>query len=515
MITSKHWGLSLALMGLVGCDKGEPPAPVAAPTTVTPQEAALTTPAVKSAAEREAALSAKPSVEQSAFRDAAIDPPKDYAGLRFKLSADYPTAQPGLTPERAPWLKVKVDFGNGKVAPKFKQSGWAEYMKVVLDYVKAGQDPNLDDQIGFRTSIDDKVRWYNVPWMAFDLTAGREYVHGCTNERTAHLEDLEASEVTNKHVFSTKLINKKCEEQNKVGFESWSVGFYNDLGGWAIGQAFPRNGSQAGTPQTTANNAQTTLNGLPFPEGTLVTKILTTSAPPDCVATLVNAPAWTVDRHHYDAKAGKYTCVRELQTSYILQVDVAMVDARSPTRWVYGTFVYDGGQKGATFWDRLLPLGVQWGSDPDVWPAVQPKQSKSVTQTVLNPGVKTYQHEGCNGRLAGPVDNPQSSCMSCHADGYAVAPAGTPVIQGDPPKGNVPPIFGFEGLCPLPNTTQLTPEQLQQNKDYFANYPYPALYPGYENLISMDTSLQLQEAMQQYAVYETNNSEPQACTLGK
>src|SRR5690606_16614018 len=128
---------------------------------------------------------------------------------------------------------------------------------------------------------------------------------------------------------------------------------------------------------------------------------------------------------------------------------------------------------------------------------------------------KTYQHQGCNRRLAGPVDNPQSSGMSCHADGYAVAPAGTPVNQGYPPKGSVPPIFGFKGLCPLPNRTQLTPEHLQQNKDYFANEQYPSLCPGYENVIAMDTSLQLQEAMQQYAVYKTSDNKPTACTIGK
>jgi hypothetical protein len=500
-----------AFVLLVSCTPAEPvaPPPVATATATAPAPPATAAPAPPPAP-------ASPTPEQSAFRDAAIDPPKDYNGPRFKLSADYPPTQPPATAENSPWLKVKVDFGDGRAAPGFKKGGWAEYMKALLDYIKAGQDPNLKDEVGFQTSIDGKARWYHMPWMAFDPRAGREYLHGCTNERTAFLEDLNGpGGGDNVHSLAAKTVDAKCKAQNEAGFESWSVGFYNEIGGWAIGQAFPRRGEGAGVAQTVADAGRTAMKGLPFPEGTLVTKVLTTSATPDCVPALKNAPRWTVDRHRYDPQAKKYTCDRERQADYVLQVDVAVVDARSPMRWVYGTFVYDGALPGPTFWDRLKPLGVQWGSDPNAWPAVEPGKGKPITQSALNPDVKTYQHQGCNGRLAGPVDNPKSSCVSCHADGFAVAPAGTPVTQGFPPAGNVPPIFGFDGICPLPSATKLTPAQLEQNKAYFSNYAYPASYPGYSNLISMDSSLQLQEAMQQYAVYKTNGGRPQACQMAQ
>lgn len=501
-----HWTAwsTTALVLLAACKQADPPAAAPKGPATTPAPATTPPPAPPPTSS---------TAEQSAFRDAAVDPPKDYTGPRFKLSADYPQTQPASTPENSPWLAVKVDFGDGKAAPDFKKGGWDEYMKVLLDYIKEGQDPNLKDEIGFQTTIAGKARWFHMPWMAFDPTSGREYMHGCTAERTAFLEDLDGPGSANEHTFAAKNIDPKCEAQNKAGFESWSVGFYNEIGGWAIGQAFPRRGENAGVAQTVTDRGVTAMKGLPFPDGTLVTKVLTTSATPDCVPALKNAPTWTVDRHRYDPATHTYSCERERQTDYILQIDVAVVDSRSPMRWVYGTFVYDGSLPGATFWERLRPLGVQWGSDPESWPAVEPGKSKAITQSSLNPDVKTYQHQGCNGRLAGPVDNPQSSCISCHADGYAVAPAGTPVIQGLSGKGTVPPIFGFDGICPLPNTTQLTPEQLEQNKAYFANYVYPASYPGYTNLISMDSSLQLQEAMQQFAVYKTNDSQPTACTL--
>lgn len=494
---------------LTACHQGSsgpeaPPSPMPA-ETVTPSPSPAPTPTTV------APTPSGPTAAQSAFRNAAVDAPPGYSGPLFQLSADYPTQAPVITSENSPWLKVKVDFGDGKKAPHFKRGGWSDYMKVILDYVKQEQDPNLANEIGFKTQIAGQTRWFHMPWMAFDLHSGREFVHGCTNERTAFLDDLNGPT----HRFPERSVPKKCEQLNKAGFESWSVGFYNDFGGWAIGQAIPHQGGSAGVPQTVADSqGNTIIKGLPFPEGTLVTKILTTSAPPECVPALKNAPSWTVDRHQYDAATSSYSCKRELNPTHVLQVDVAVVDGRSPIRWVYGTFIYDGSLAGKTFWDRLVPLGVEWGSDPDTWPATQPNQSKPVLQSVLNTNVRTYQHEGCNGRLAGPVDNPKSSCVSCHAAGYAVAPVGTVMVQGLPGTGNIPPIFGFDGLCPLPDTTQLTDAQLQNNKDYFSNYAFPTAYPGYPSLISMDSSLQLQEAMSQYAVYVTNNQAPLACKTG-
>lgn len=506
-VTSQALGLALTAT-LSACHNGSspesPPSPAPAPsTTAASAPPAPTLPPAPTG----------PTPAQSAFRNAAVNPPPGYTGPLFQLSADYPTQLPTITAANSPWLKVNVDFGNGKKGPAFKKGGWAEYMKVILDYVKDDQDPNLANDIGFKTNIKGQTRWYHMPWMAFDLHSGREFVHGCTNERTAFLEDLVGNAVH--QMPTTKNTPKKCELLNKAGFESWSVGFYNDFGGFALGQAIPHGGDVAGVPQTAIDGqGNTVMKGMPFPEGTLVTKVLTTSATEECVPALKNAPAWSVDRHKFDPETGKYSCDRAVNTTHVLQLDVAVVDNRSPIRWVYGTFVYDGNTKGATFWDRLVPLGVEWGSDPDTWPATQPAQSKPLLQSVINPDVHTYQHEGCNGRLAGPVDNPKSSCVSCHAAGYAVAPVGTPLDQGLPPQGNIPPIFGFDGLCPLPDTTTLTDEQLSNNKNYFSNYAFPTAYPGYTNLISMDTSLQLQEAMSQYAVYVTNNHAPQACTMG-
>jgi len=431
-----------------------------------------------------------------AFRDAAVPAPPGYEGPRFKLSRDYPRSLPASCTD-CTWLdpKLKLDFQPvlpaRPMAPDAWQKGeWAEYIDRIIDYVKEGQDPNLSAEVGFRVNVKGRTRWFNVPWMAYDQTAGREFIHGTTNERTAHLSDLiGGAGGPRRGLHALPGVSAACQERYPHGFESWSVGYYNEWGGYALGKAIPPSGRPAigqymGTPIP---------DGLPFPEGTLVVKVLTTSAPEECVSYLKGAPKWTVDRHVLGPRQ-QYMCQRAPQVNHVVQIDVAVVDNRNPNRWVYGTFVYDGNRPGETFWDRLLPLGLQWGSDPWTYPAVPRAESQPVQQTVLNPGVHTFQHYGCEKRLAGPVDNPASSCLSCHGSGYAAANGQLSVLGV-----NVPASFGFTGLC---NQYSL------DSAAYFQNIPVPQTFPSgrFPNTLSMDTSLQLQVAFQQYGVFNTKTS---------
>src|SRR5258708_10477756 len=81
---------------------------------------------------------------------------------------------------------------------------------------------------------------------------------------------------------------------------------------------------------------------------------------------------------------------------------------------MFGTFVYDGNASGPTPWDRLVPVGVMWGNDPTATSA--PKTTSThLVQTFINPTIGPPQHLGRAGRLNGPVDNPKSSCLSCHS----------------------------------------------------------------------------------------------------
>jgi hypothetical protein len=445
-----------------------------------------------------------PSPADLAFRSSVDTPPPGDSHV-FKLSANYPTTLPAPCTD-CTWLKTDVDFKTSfppQPRPNAWTEGkWADYLASILTYVRQDQDPNLADEVGFRTEVAGATRWYNVPWMAYDPTTGREYRHGTTNERTAVLGDLVGPD--GKRIRPTAMslgavhflpqMSESCKQRFPNGFETWAVGYYNPQGGYAIGKSIPKDG----VPKTADYMGSPIPAGLPFPQGAMVVKVLTTNAPVDCVPYLQGAPEWRVNRHVLNPATKNYMCKREVQVSRVVQVDVAVADSRSPTGWVYGTYAYNGTQPGATFWDRLTPLGVQWGADPWTFPAVPNSESQPLQQSVANPGVSIFEHMGCRGRLAGPVDNPGSSCMSCHASAYAAKP-GAQQVMGT----NTPPSFGFDGLCQAYSA---------DNAAYFQNVRPPQGYRGgkFPADMSLDTSLQLWVALQQYGQFATAKA-PQAC----
>ena len=354
------------------------------------------------------ALASAPALAQSAagpaFQSTVKGPPPGWTGPVFKLSRDYPATVPSQCPE-CTWLQVDVNFYPQFPPPAgnpWTSGKWEEYLKRILDYVKQGQDPQLGNTPGFQIKVAGKTRWFNVPWMAYDPTAGREFVHGTTNERTAHLADLVNPQ--KKKLLTAQIphaanylagMTQSCKDQYPAGFETWAVGYYNEWGGVAFGKAIPK----TGVPQVVDYLGTQMPAGLPFTPGTVVVKFLTTNAPVECVPYLKGSPEWQIDRHMLNTQTQKYTCERKVQISRIVQVDVAVTDSRSPTGWVYGTYAYSAEQPGTTFWDHLLPLGIQYGSDPWTFPACRKPKSIPAQQSVLNPGVNIYQHFGCN-RLA-------------------------------------------------------------------------------------------------------------------
>jgi len=431
---------------------------------------------------------------ENAFANAIGTPPSGYSGPVFELSHDYPSEDPGKCgPEDCPWLYIDVEFTTGE-AVDWKQGAWNDYIMAIMKVVGRGQNPNFPNETGFQTKVDGETAWYHVPWMAYDKTVGREFAHGTTNERTAHLSDFIGEPQPNAVKMSA--LGSSCADRFPNGFESWAVGMYNKWGGYAVGQAFPKDGK----PSLNKKFGKMVPDGMPFPTGTMVTKFLTTNATPDCVPYLKDSAVWRVNRHAI-ASDNKYQCARALQETRLTQVDVAVVDPRSPTRWVYGTFGYSADAPGKTVLERLVPLGLQWGSDPESFPAVAKDKSKPITESVLNTNVGIYEHWGCNNRLAGPVDNPQSSCVSCHATAFA-APDGAISKMGT----NVPPSFGFPGICETVS---------EENTAYFSNYDFPEAYPipsgKYDDAVPLDTSLQLAVAFTQYATF-ANNGEPNACS---
>jgi hypothetical protein len=448
-----------------------------------------------------------------AYRDAVTPPPPGWTGPVFRLSHDYPASDPGkCDPKVCTWLaNKKVNFNIPLTGPPPTWGpAWNAYIQEILNYVKQEQDPQLENLAGWKPVVDGETRWFHVPWMSYDPTRGREFVHGMTNERTATLGDFiheaEAGTNTLEHMsalgdqqshplFGANRLLLGAGRQTTKSFETWAFGVYNQWGAWSIGKSWGTDGA----PIMGTYSGINVPGGMPFPEGTVVAKLLFTTATPADVPYLKNSPDWQVDRHI--VRNGSFLCRREVQEVRLIQLDVAVVDSRSPTRWVFGTFAYNGNNPAKNPWDRMEPVGLQWGSDPFTFPAVPKAENVAARQSVLNTKIGTPQHFGCNSRLAGPVDNKLSSCLSCHGGAFA------PPVGVAATATTTPPIFGFDGEC--------TNYSLA-NAQYFDNTQFPMGYTGgqYPGLINLDTSLQMQVAFFQYGEYK-EFGKPVACKASK
>ncbi len=284
--------------------------------------------------------------------------PAGYKGPWFKLSQNYPIKMPPLGRD-APWLKI--DFKDG--------------VKGANAYLYALRNYSFDGMIAadFRPQFNKVRPWYHMPLMNYG-PGRREPTHGLTEERPVTGPELGLKPGVTIHNFA--------------------VGFYNAPGGYTIGQVW-----HTATPNLRQSH---------FADGGMTFKILFSNATADDFSDpstymLTGAPAWTIM-----TDTGPMT-VR------LMQMDVASVDHRSPTGWIFGTFAFDKTAKDPSPWRRLRPVGLSWGNDHGYTPADQ-AAGKKLTENTISDQIPAYAaaHLGWAGRTNGPVDNPISGCTSCH-----------------------------------------------------------------------------------------------------
>jgi hypothetical protein len=276
-------------------------------------------------------------------------------GPWFKLSQAYPSTAPV---NDAPWLSI--DFMNGV-------AGANSYLYALRDYA-------FDGMIAadFTPELNTVRQWFHMPMMNFGPPA-REPSRGLTSERT--------------------LVGPELGIKPGVSVHNYAIGFYNAVGAVTIGQVWKTN-----SPDVTKAR---------FSQGAMTFKILFSDAKasdfdgPDILA---GAPTWTI------ATTTGQKPVR------LMQMDVAAVDARSPTRWVFGTFAFDRSASDSSPWLRLRPVGISWGNDYGFTPADQ-QAGKKLKETTISDQAPAYAaaHLGWAGRTNGPIDNPISGCLSCHS----------------------------------------------------------------------------------------------------
>ena len=256
----------------------------------------------------------------------------------------------------------------------------ADYANAVLNYFMEGQNTTT-----WRAQDNTVRKWYHMPWMHVG-TLGREVIHGLTRERNATPGTLATTQ-------------KKCPE-------TWSIGFFNPTAGhqlwkiWNDGKS-PPDFTQAAVP-----------------EGSVVMKLLFSQADPKEIPYLKGSPSFTAN---VATPAGGGTgCVdlgetrRAKGTVRLVQVDFAVKDSRSTkTNWYFGTFAYRNEAPGKDPWKKLVPVGLSWGNNPDLSDDLAAGGQKPAESIVLNKFQFTRDF-GRGGRMNGPLDNPISTCMSCH-----------------------------------------------------------------------------------------------------
>lgn len=376
------------------------------------------------------AQDASPRIGQR-FPDVRGPIPESYKGEVFRLSQDYPKTRP--QPENYPWLKFK---------PKTEASA---YLRAVLEYAVEGNDVS-----NWTGSENPTRKWYHAPWLHYGRN-GREFVHGLTHERVSQPFEL--------------------SPMQSRATQNWAVGLYNDQGGFTIGEVWH-------SPK--APDAKKAL----FASGTVSVKLLFTEAAVADVPYLVNAFEWLGYVYETVNIPTNPNARRAFKRLRLLQIDVAIKDDRLEEKdqgnelsgWVFGTFIYNGEINSPRLWDRFVAVGSMWGNDLGLTVG-KARQGISVRESWINTDANVpFQHLGWAGRLNGPVDNPTSSCLSCHS--VAQVGADTPLVP----------------------RSSMTPDS-EDFMNWFRNFRAPTPFtPG---AVSLDYSLQLMAGIANFREWES------------
>ncbi|MFC5458417.1 hypothetical protein [Massilia niabensis] len=324
------------------------------------------------------------------YRDHHGRVPSGYTGALFKLSHDYPA---GLPAPAMPWRSAA---GNRPLDP----GNAAAYTAALKESVARDMVALLANDGRWNAA---ERGWYNDPW----LGAQREPLHGM----------LVGIERVDSNLFPKSGLRKP--------FTTYVITYYNRIGAQTIGRIWAGNPH---APQLAGGATQ-------YAEGAVTVKLAFTTAGPAEWPAMQGALGWPIamtanaTTGHFDRPA--------ISRGYLMQVDIAVKDTQSSpqTGWVFTTFVYDKDARPGPHgvWDRMVPLGAQWGNDPSVNSALHP--GAALRETWINPKAPLYATEtlGWGGRLSGPNDHgvndisvasqgtrrlirnaPNSSCLGCH-----------------------------------------------------------------------------------------------------
>ncbi|SIN74669.1 hypothetical protein [Algoriphagus halophilus] len=368
----------------------------------------------------------------------------------FELSQDYPLTMPDES-QLPEFLNIPFD----------EDEHWMEYINAVRDYSFEGMI-----EVDFVAQKSKVRNWYHMPWMHWG-PQGSEGFHGLAKEAEVGPYQLGPNQ-TESH-------------------QTYALGFYNEFAGYTLAQMW-KDGDNPNAYATQAPNG--------FPVGTVIFKLLFTDADETDADYLVNPMTWNA--YITPTWNNGLDTGRIVKPMHLIQMDVMVRDPRADqygTGWVFGTFCYNGklnnGKEGSMRAENLVPVGIQFGNDPqDTTNFINPYPVK---RTIINPNLKQTkinpdstqlppQHLGWGGRLDGPVDLNTSSCMSCHAT--AEFPQVAPLVPKEAFIGDT---------NAMGQLTKLTETQAEAFRKYFQNLRCATPYT--DNATSCDFSLQVSLAL--------------------
>jgi hypothetical protein len=337
---------------------------------------------------RPAMTEVAPTAMVSPFADnnGQLPTKSQYSGPLFKLNAAWP--QKPLPPMKNPPWQAAI---HGQQINTTNASAYADALRTYVSQNARQLIMNYDQWDA------GEARWYNEPWLGSDREAIRgTYAAGQFGPGIFPGTGLRAT-------FGTHVLT-----------------YYDERAAYSLYKLW---GASAMQPNIQTKNSQ-------FEEGSVIVKAAVFSSvdpkqPTDWWDAMKGAQMWQL---FINSSGQSAPATPQVWPGYVAQFDIIVKDSKSSpkTGWVFMTLVYDSSVPGDA-WDKMIPLGAQWGND-----AQATKPGQPLVENWANPKAPLYatQTLGWGGRLSGPNDGgrndiavngkveknaPDSSCMSCHS----------------------------------------------------------------------------------------------------
>ena len=306
--------------------------------------------------------------------------PANYAGPWFAPNL-LEQASTGVPSGSRPWRAIDPRVASERLAYALALRNYAFGSAVVRGLTPQLTDDAayLDPAGGDLTQAQRDQKWYPAPRMFYGRTNApgtREAAYGMTLERTVRIDELGG---------------------NTERFRNYAVAYYDARGGRVFQRLW----------DTTTQPGKDTprLPRMRFAENSFVFKLLFSAAPASAFPQDLLDGSLGVDiLPNFDAHAGARA------------TDADRHRGERQTRGADGVVFRDVCLRceptGASPWTKMVPVGLMWGNDPGGPP---------IAESWINPAAPQYarDHLGVDDRLNGPVDNPDSACMSCHSTAQA------------------------------------------------------------------------------------------------